>query len=197
VKSATEKKEYLSIIMKESERLKRMINNILEHSKLEKGKQEYHFVETDLSALIKLVIHEMNYWFEEKQITVRTELEENIRLVIDEEKINQAFSNLLNNAIKYSDENKNINIRLFKEAGNTVLEIEDEGIGIPEDEQSRIFEEFYRVGQKETESISGTGLGLTVVKEIVEAHNGKIIVDSKPGKGSKFSVILNNKNPIA
>ena len=196
VKSRIEKKEYLSIIMKESERLKRMINNILEHSKLEKGKQEYHFVETDLSALIKLVIHDMNYWFEEKQITVCVELEENITELIDEEKINQAFGNLLNNAIKYSDENKNINIRLFKESGNTVLEIEDEGIGIPEDEQSRIFEKFYRVGQKETESISGTGLGLTVVKEIVEAHQGKIIVDSKPGKGSKFSVILNNKNPI-
>jgi signal transduction histidine kinase len=69
--------------------------------------------------------------------------------------------------------------------------------GIPEDEQSRIFDKFYRVGQKETESISGTGLGLTVVKEIVEAHKGKIIVDSKPGKGSKFSVILNYKNPMA
>ena len=183
--------------MKESERLKRMINNILEHSKLEKGKQEYHFVETDLSALIKLVIHDMNYWFEEKQITVCVELEENITELIDEEKINQAFGNLLNNAIKYSDENKNINIRLFKESGNTVLEIEDEGIGIPEDEQSRIFEKFYRVGQKETESISGTGLGLTVVKEIVEAHKGKIIIDSKPGKGSKFSVILNYKKPMA
>ena len=62
---------------------------------------------------------------------------------------------------------------------------------------TKIFEKFYRVGQKETESISGTGLGLTVVKEIVEAHNGKIIVDSKPGIGSKFSIILNNKNPIA
>ena len=196
VKSRTEKKEYLAIIMKESERLKRMINNILEHSKMEKGKQEYHFAETDLSALMKLVIHEMNYWFEEKQITLNVEIEENITELIDEEKISQAFSNLLNNAIKYSDENKNIYIRLFKESGNIVLEIEDEGIGIPEDQQSRIFEKFYRVGQKETESISGTGLGLTVVKEIVDAHKGKIIVDSKPGKGSKFSVILYNKNPM-
>ena len=78
-----------------------------------------------------------------------------------------------------------------------MLEVEDEGIGIPEDQQSRIFEKFYRVGQKETESISGTGLGLTVVKEIVEAHDGKIIVDSKPGKGSKFSIILNNSKPMA
>lgn len=197
VKSSAEKKEYLSIIMKESERLKRMINNILEHSKMEKGKQDYYFVETDLSALIKSVILEMNYWFEEKHINVLMELEENIRLEIDEEKINQAFSNLISNAIKYSEENKTIKITLFQESDNTVLEIEDEGIGIPVDQQSRIFEKFYRVGQKETESISGTGLGLTVVKEIVEAHNGKIIVDSKPGKGSKFSIILNNKNPMA
>lgn len=195
LKSRSEEKEYLSIIMKESERLKRMINNILEHSKMEKGKQDYYFVETNLSAMIKSVILEMNYWFEEKQINVQMELEEDIRLEIDEEKIKQAFGNLISNAIKYSEENKTIKINLFQESDNTVLEIEDEGVGIPKDQQSKIFEKFYRVGQKETESISGTGLGLTVVKEIVEAHKGKIIVDSKPGKGSKFSIILNNKNP--
>jgi two-component system phosphate regulon sensor histidine kinase PhoR len=194
LKTRAEEKEYLSIIMKESERLKRMINNILEHSKMEKGKQDYHFVETDLSALINLVIHEMNYWFEEKNIQVLSDLEEKINLEIDEEKIKQAFSNLISNAIKYSNENKTVKINLFQESDNTVLEIEDEGIGIPENQQSRIFEKFYRVDQKETESISGTGLGLTVVKEIVEAHHGKIIVDSKPGKGSKFSIVLNNKN---
>lgn len=197
LKSRSEEKEYLSIIMKESERLKRMINNILEHSKMEKGKQDYYFVETNLSAMIKSVILEMNYWFEEKQINVKMELEEDIRLEIDEEKIKQAFGNLISNAIKYSEENKTIKINLFQESDNTVLEIEDEGVGIPENQQSRIFEKFYRVGQKETESISGTGLGLTVVKEIVEAHKGKIIVDSKPGIGSKFSIILNNKHPIA
>jgi two-component system phosphate regulon sensor histidine kinase PhoR len=197
LKSRAEEKEYLSIIMKESERLKRMINNILEHSKMEKGRQEYHFAEANLSALIKEVIHEMTYWFEEKQITVHVDVEENISLTIDKEKIMQAFSNLLSNAIKFSDEGTSIKIQLFKKTDHTVLSVKDEGIGIPKDQHKKIFEKFYRVGQKETESISGTGLGLTVVKEIVEAHKGEIIVESEPGKGSKFSIILDNRKSKA
>ena len=193
LKSRSEEKEYLSIIMKESERLKRMINNILEYSKMEKGKHEYHFAETDLSALVKLVSHEMNYWFAEKNLSISMKIEDNISLLIDREKIMQALSNLLSNAIKFSEEGKSINIELSRKAGHTILAVEDEGIGIPKDQQSKIFDKFYRVAQKETESISGTGLGLTVVKEIVEAHGGKIIVDSEVGKGSKFSIILDNK----
>jgi signal transduction histidine kinase len=84
-----------------------------------------------------------------------------------------------------------ISIRLFKEINHICIEVEDRGIGIPEDKLSRIFEEFYRIEQKE--SISGTGLGLTVVKEIIEAHNGKISVTSEIGKGSKFVILLNQQ----
>ena len=101
----------------------------------------------------------------------------------------QAFDNLLSNAIKYSTNTKKIFIRLLKKANHICIEIEDQGIGIPEDQLPQIFEKFYRIDQKE--SISGTGLGLTVVKEIVEAHDGKISVTSEFGKGSKFLINLN------
>ena len=191
IKTTTEKKEYLSIIIKESERLKRMINNILEFSKNEKAKSKYHFVKSNLASVINSVIDDMNYWLKEEKFNLVKELDENINADIDSDKMKQAINNLLNNAIKYSITTKSIFIRLYKNDNHIYIEVEDKGIGIPKDQLSRIFEKFYRIDQQE--SISGTGLGLTVVKEIVEAHNGKIIVASEPGKGSKFSIILNEK----
>ena len=186
VKSTTEKKEYFSIILKESERLKRMINNILEFSKLEKGKLEYHFINSNLASILNTAIHEMDYWFEKGKFDVVTELDDNIFAEVDHEKMKQVISNLLSNAIKFSTTTKNISVRLKKNMNHICIEVEDKGIGIPEDELPRIFEKFYRIDQKE--SISGTGLGLTVVKEIVEAHEGKISVTSEFGKGSKFLI---------
>jgi len=189
VKSVSDKNEYLSIIINESARLKRMINNILEFSKMERVKPEYHFVESNISLILKTTIQEMAYWLEEEKFEVVTELDENISAKIAPEEIKQAFGNLLNNAIKYSTINKKIIIRLFKKANQISIEVEDQGIGIPEDQFDLIFNKFYRVDRKE--GISGTGLGLTVIKGIVDAHNGEILVTSTVGKGSKFSILLN------
>ena len=188
VKSDSVQKEYLSVVVTETDRLKRMINNILEFSKMEKGKPEYHFARTNLSSILKESMQEMNYWFEKEHFEVITELDETIYAEFDPEKMKQAISNLLSNAIKYSADTKKVFIRLFRKSDEVCIEVEDRGIGIPEDQLSRIFEQFYRIEQKE--SISGTGLGLTVVKEIIEAHHGIISVTSEIGKGSRFSVIL-------
>jgi signal transduction histidine kinase len=190
IKSDSDKKEYYSLIIKESGRLKRMINNILEFSKMEKGKAEYRFILVNLSELINSVIQEMNYWLEEKNFEVQTELDKTIAAEIDPEKMKQTLENLLSNAVKYSDENRKIFIRLFFENNQACIEIEDFGIGIAPNHLDHIFEKFYRASQNEIAEISGTGLGLTVVKEIVEAHRGEIKVSSEVGKGSKFSVIL-------
>ena len=191
VKSAVEKKEYLSIIIKESERLKRMINNILEFSKMEKGKPEYHFIKSNLASVLNSVIEDMKYWIKEEKFDLTTDIDENIYAIIDPDKMKQAISNILNNAVKYSTATKKIFVHLYKDKEQMHIEIEDRGIGIPEDQLSRIFEKFYRIDNEE--SISGTGLGLTVVKEVVEAHNGKVLVTSELGKGSKFSIILNHQ----
>lgn len=195
VKKDSDKDEYLSIILKESERLKRMINNILEFSKMEKGKSDYRFVNSNLAALVKTAIQEFDYWFEKEGFQVLTELDNQIEAKVDPEKMKQVFENLLNNAIKYSTKNKKIITRLYLNTNFIHIEFEDSGIGISEKEQSHIFEKFYRINHKE--SVSGTGLGLTVVKEIVEAHDGQIIVTSEPGKGSKFSIILNQQTETA
>ena len=101
------------------------------------------------------------------------------------------FRNVLSNAIKFSQQNGNISITGHCSGKEVHIEIEDRGIGIPEDQLSKIFEKFYRIDNEK--SISGTGLGLTVVKEVVEAHNGKVLVTSELDKGSKFSIILNHQ----
>jgi len=188
VKSDAGQKKYLSVVVNESERLKRMINNILEFSKMERSRQEYHPVETNLSEILHSAILDMNYWLEKQEFTIITEIEKNIMAKVDPEKFHQVFTNLLSNAIKYSGDSRKIYVRLFKNSGAVITEVEDEGIGIAEDKLTKIFEEFYRVERQESGEITGTGLGLTVVKEIVEAYKGKILVDSEIGKGSKFTV---------
>jgi len=188
VKTNDTRKEYLEVVLNESERLKRMINNILEFSKTEKGRTEYHFVKSNLTSIIRSAIHEMSYWFEKENFEVVTELDENIDAEVDPEKIKQVVENLLSNSIKYSTDVRQVFIRLQKAGDNVLIEVEDKGIGIPADRISHIFEPFYRIEQKE--SISGTGLGLTVVKEIVDAHKGIVEVNSEPGKGSIFTVRL-------
>jgi signal transduction histidine kinase len=186
VKSDQVQKEYLSVVVNESERLKRMINNILEFSKMEKGKPEYFFVNSNLASILKSAIQEMKYWLDKEGFDVVTELDDIIFARVDPEKMKQAISNLFSNAIKYSTDTKKIYVRLYQKSDHIFIEVEDCGIGIAEDKLSRIFEEFYRIEQKEI--ISGTGLGLTVVKEIIEAHNGTISVTSEIGKGSRFTI---------
>ncbi|MBE0680256.1 MAG: hypothetical protein IH592_15965 [Bacteroidales bacterium] len=190
VKSTEGQKEYLSVMVNETDRLKRMINNILEFSKMEKQKQEYHLVETRLADILQKAISDMNYWLEEKGFEIVTEIDRDITVEVDPEKFHQVYTNLLSNAIKYSGDSRKISIRLFRNSNEVITEVEDEGIGIAKDNLARIFEEFYRVDQQESGDITGTGLGLTVAREIVEGHRGKILVDSEIGKGSKFSVIL-------
>jgi signal transduction histidine kinase len=192
VKSEADKKEYLRIILKETESLKRMINNILEFSKTEKGKLEYKFEEVDVTDLVNMAINDLDYWLVEKGFILKTQIEDDVIASADQDALKQAIINLLSNAIKFSRNKKEVSVGLRKENGEIRLEVEDKGIGIPEDQQDLIFEAFYRVGQKDAEDISGTGLGLTVVKEIIEAHHGRIFVESQLNEGSKFTIILNS-----
>jgi signal transduction histidine kinase len=190
VKSYSGQKKYLSVVVNESERLTRMINNILEFSKMEKARQEYHPVETSLSEILESAIGDMLYWLEKSGFKLVKEIDRKINAKVDPEKFYQVYTNLLSNAVKYSGDSRNIFVRLYKNHGSVVTEIEDEGIGIEKEKLEKIFEEFYRIERHESGNIAGTGLGLTVVKEIVETHGGKVMVESEIGKGSKFSVIL-------
>jgi len=183
-------KKYAHVIVKESERLKRMVNNILDFSRKESDKLKYHLKDSNLAEIVNEIMLEMNYWLEIHNFEVQLDIEENVYATVDPEALKQVLSNLITNAIKYSSTEKKIEIRLYKKLEKAYLEVEDHGIGIPEDKQNHIFEKFYRVNSKKNENISGTGLGLTVSKDIIEAQNGKLLVSSTLNKGSKFTIVL-------
>jgi signal transduction histidine kinase len=184
------KNEYLNIILRETERLKRMINNILDFSKKEKGKIQYKKEQVNLTGLIQSALGELDYWLHELEFKMHIQLEDNVILKGDGDALKQVIINLLDNAIKYSDKEKEISVNLEVQHGRIVMSFSDKGMGIPADQLDAVFEKFYRVQDPIVEGIGGTGLGLTVVREIVEVHEGFISVDSEPGKGSTFTVIL-------
>jgi signal transduction histidine kinase len=108
----------------------------------------------------------------------------------DREAISQALSNLLDNAVKYSGEARTVNVRAFVRDGWLSMAVEDFGVGIPAEEMDRVFDRFYRGGDALTRSVKGSGLGLTLVKQVVEAHGGEVQAKSAPGRGSTFTIRL-------
>lgn len=183
--------EYLSIIQKECKRLMNLVDKAINYSRLESGKTEFEY---KLESIEDIVLSTLKI-FNEQMIDEKYELAINIsddlpQLLIDRDAITEALLNLLNNAIKYSLEKKEITVNVQTENGYVVVGIKDNGVGIPEDQQKKIFEPFYRVNDPLLQNIVGSGLGLAFVKYIVEAHKGKITVQSKVGYGSEFKIFL-------
>lgn len=186
-----EKKEAYEIITKESERLSHLINNVLDFSRIEMGRKEFDFKKGDLSQIVRETLDSYRYHLEKKGFTVQAEISSDLpEMNIDGEAIASVLVNLLSNAMKFSPKKKEVAVRLFKENENAVLQVEDKGIGISPKEASRIFKRFYRSKDETVSETRGSGLGLTLVKHITEAHGGQIKVNSETGKGSIFSIIL-------
>jgi len=184
--------KYINIIVKESEKLKRIINNILEFSKKENDKLSYKLEKSNLTKIVKSTLKEMDYFLEINKVEVDLAIENNIFANVYGEGIKQAVSNLISNAVKYSVSHKKLIIRLFRSTSEIFIEVEDFGVGIPQEKLELIFDKFYRINSDENETVSGTGLGLTVTKAIIEEQNGKLLVESTLGKGSKFIIVLNS-----
>ena len=182
--------EYYQIIRKESERLTTLINNILDFSRIEAGRKEYEFRETDLSELVRNTLESYRYQIELHGFTFEEKINPVPSLQVDREAMARSLVNLVNNALKYSQDRKHIGVNLYRDNGSVKLEVIDHGIGIPKEEQSKIFEKFYRVGDPLVHNTKGSGLGLSLVRHIVEAHHGAVHVDSVPGQGSKFTIAL-------
>lgn len=189
--SDPDKKEAYEIITKESERLSHLINNILDFSKIEMGKKEFNFQKHSLHDLVAETLASYRYHLENNGFILKENLSNDIPVMrLDKEAIASVLINLLSNALKYSQKKKEIIVRLFKEVDFAVLQVEDKGIGIPQKEISNIFQRFYKISQKETAETGGSGLGLTLVKHIIEAHKGRVEVQSQLGAGSIFSIYL-------
>jgi signal transduction histidine kinase len=190
------KQEYYRIVRKESERLTGLINNILDFSRIEAGAKEYEFRETDIADLVRNTLDSYRYQIEQQGFTLKEEIDETLPAVyVDREALARALLNLVNNALKYSPEEKFLGVKLYRENGAVKLEVEDRGIGITRREQTKIFEKFYRTGDPLVHNTKGSGLGLSLVRHITNAHGGNVTVESTPGKGSKFilSLPLNGK----
>jgi signal transduction histidine kinase len=191
VKNEAKKIEYYRIIRHESLRLNKMIDNILDFSKIEAGRKTYNFAEGDMAEVIESVLSSYRYQIKNSGFDVQTNMQPELPPVLmDRDAMAQAISNLLDNAIKYSGELKQLSITTKTVRSDLHIEIADRGIGIPRAEQAKIFEKFYRVGNGLIHDVKGSGLGLSLVKHILEAHKGTISVESDVGKGSRFTLLL-------
>jgi signal transduction histidine kinase len=191
LKSEEKYQEYYCIIRKESERLTALINNILDFSRIEAGRKEYDFRETDMRELVHNTLDSYRFQIEQNGFAFEEKIAEDIPpLRVDREAMARSLLNLVNNALKYSQDQKFIGVHLFRYNGSVKLEVVDHGIGIPAEEQHKIFEKFYRVGDPLVHNTKGSGLGLSLVRHIVQAHGGEVGVDSSPGRGSKFTITL-------
>lgn len=191
VKSEEKRMEYYRVMRYESRRLNQVIDNILDFSKIEAGRKTYNFADGDMAEVIENVLSSYRYQIANSGFDVQTNIQPGLPPVaIDRDAMAQAISNLLDNAIKYSRDVKQLSITTDQRGSDLSVEIADRGIGIPRAEQERIFEKFYRVGNGLVHDVKGSGLGLSLVKHIIKAHQGTISVESDVGQGSRFTILL-------
>ncbi len=189
--SKKDRREAYEIITKESERLSHMINNILDFSRIEMGRKEFDFKKGNLTDVIRNTLDSYRYHLKKKGFSIIEEISSDLPdIVFDKEAIASVLINLLSNAIKFSPEQKEVRVTVYRKDESIGFQVADQGIGISPEARSKIFERFYRLQNRMTSESKGSGLGLTLVKHVVEAHGGEICVDSEPGRGSVFSVYI-------
>ncbi len=195
LKDSATAREFIAIINREADRLNRLIGDLLELSKIE-GQGPLKFAPVNLKEVAEEVVKKIKPLVEKKKLTLNLDFPSTSLYVLgDEDKIHQVFLNLLDNSIKYTPENGEIHILLKEEEKNILVKVKDSGIGIPSEEIPRIFERFYRVDKTRSRKYGGTGLGLTIVKHIIEAHHGGIWVESEPSRGTCFCFTLPKRTP--
>ncbi|WP_053024758.1 two-component system histidine kinase PnpS [Staphylococcus haemolyticus] len=178
---------FLNIILKESNRIESLVMDLLDLSHIEQ-QTEIETAFMNLSELAYTTIDNLQNQARYKNIKIVSEIEKDVIIEAQENKIAQVITNLLSNAINYSLENNEVIVRVYREGHEVNLEIQDFGIGIDKSDQKHIFERFYRVDKARSRDSGGTGLGLSITKHIVEAHHGTINVESDIGEGSLFKV---------
>jgi signal transduction histidine kinase len=192
VKSKDKLAEYYKSMRQESERLSRLIDNVLDFSRIQRGLKKYKFSLGDINACITEVVEMMTPYAAENGFSIRKEFGELKQTAFDRDAVTQIVVNLLDNAVKYARgaEDKTIAVRTRKDSQFVIIEVEDHGPGVPHRQRKKVFEQFYRCGSEATRETAGTGLGLALVKKLTQAHNGFVeIVAAKP-TGAIFRVVL-------
>ncbi len=184
-------RDFVSIIHQDSDRLAKLIDDLLDLSKIESGKMKMAFLPVDAAALIKRSVAVIENQAKEKNISLKADLPAQLpKIQADETRFSQVMINLLDNAVKYTPEGGTVTISTSIKEKFLQVEVSDTGIGIPESDIPRIFERFYRVDKAHSRELGGTGLGLSIVKHIVQSHGGQVWLKSEPGQGSTFSFTI-------
>lgn len=188
-KASCDDPEYLDIIKRNTDHLIKTVVDFLDYSKIESGQLELHLHEASLSAVAQDAVRSQKALAQKRSITLTVDVPHTITFAFDEQRIYQVLMNLLSNAIKFSPENGNVTVGALPSSNHTVhVYVQDEGPGIEERYQSVIFEKFYQIKGRENSTLhhGSSGIGLAICKGLVEAHRGRIWVESELGKGSKF-----------
>jgi len=184
-------RECYNVIIGETQRLSRLVEDILSLSQFEAGAARLVMDDVNLARLIRQVVEDMQAMADEKNLDLRLSLPPKVpTLRGDKDRLAVVLTNLVGNAIKYTPEGGPVWIRIGPEDGRLITAVQDDGIGISARDQKQLFQKFYRVRTEQTAHIEGTGLGLAIVRSIVEHHGGRIWVESEPGRGSTFAFSL-------
>ncbi|CAG9609796.1 ATP-binding protein [Pseudoneobacillus rhizosphaerae] len=178
--------KYFTTIYNEAKRLTALINDFLDIQRMEAGKQSYEKKFINLKLILDKVVESQSIHTNEHQISIIDESNK-AHILGDRDKIEQVFTNLINNSIKYSPNGGDIEIKLYHYEDRVFVDIKDQGLGIPEGSMQKLFSRFYRIDNSDRRRIGGTGLGLAIVQEIMKAHNGEVFVQSQYGSGSIFT----------
>ena len=187
VKGEDKKLEYYQIIHNESDRMSRLVNNLLDFANLARGIESRYFESVNISQLVAKAVEAYRCEIQKNGFQLNLALDEELpETFADPNAITMALFNLLDNSVKYSRERKRIEVRVAKGVNTIDLSVADQGIGIPVSEQTKIFDKFYRGSEPEIRRIRGSGIGLAITKYVAEMHGGEVTVESEPGKGSTF-----------
>jgi len=189
VPSESRRRQYYDVLVEQSERLSILIDNVLDFARMEEGRKMFAFERMDISGLLREILARLQHSHEGFQI--HAQIPDPLPAVkVDRLAISQVLTNLLDNAIKYSGDANRIEVCAFAENQHLVIVVQDYGIGIAKKETAKIFERFYRGSDQHNHTVKGTGLGLALVKQIVQAHHGTVEVKSELGGGSAFTIRL-------
>lgn len=182
-------KMFLTVIDNECDRMARLVKDLLQLSNLDYKKTVWKKEEVSINRLLEDILLKLEFAFKNKGHKLEVNIEENLpSIVIDKDGIEQVILNIISNAIKYTEDRGTIQVSLAGENNFINIEVKDNGIGIPEEDQKRIFERFYRVEKGRSRELGGTGLGLSIAKQIMEVYQGEIILNSKFGEGTTVTI---------
>jgi two-component system phosphate regulon sensor histidine kinase PhoR len=186
-------KNFVSMIDQENKRLGKLVENVLQTSLLDKGQLKLNLQDTRIDRLVRDIVDAFQIRFSDRNGEIFIDRMDVFSWDVDKIHFGNIVFNLLDNALKYSKDHPAVHVNLIKQRNGFCLEIQDNGIGIKKEDQSKIFEKLYRVPTGDIHNVKGFGLGLSYVSSIVKLHGGSIDVESAPGKGSTFKITISNE----